>query len=224
MQQMPRVSLPLVSIIIACASYQTVLGQGTPFACCFGGSVMRYGMCGSGDETGVRTWPEFKACWQQSLTHFSNNTVIGEYNVTMAEKYSAFTIILDSAVSSITADPADPLQFDADVFANASTPELGYLPFMLSIVLPQTAPNSCPPFELKDLALRVSLHDQKPRDPHHQYAGFSLRIGGCGRTQQVLSNFSLEVCRHSTQARYTQIFTQSIMTTLTPLSRQMSAS
>lgn len=169
------------------------VGQGTPFACCYAGTKMQYGMCGA-PLPGVVSWTDFVACWRQASLHFANTTVVGEYNLTMAEKYNVFTVILaDNEAHGITADPADlPLAFDADVIAPGARPELGYLPFELRIGLPSSgsgAPGGCLPFELRGLGVNLTLHHQAPRSPGRPYAGFTFGIAGCGRKAQTVSNF-----------------------------------
>lgn len=109
----------------------------------------------------------------------------------MAEKYSVFVLMLDEHASDITAAAQDlPLTFDANTIANGSVPELGYLPFELKIQLPsgQTA-GDCPSFQLRDLAIDITVNHGKPRDPTYSYAGFTFGISGCSRESTTISNF-----------------------------------
>ena len=64
---------------------------------------------------------------------------MGAYNLTAAEKYSIFVVNIDEHADHIVADPRDPpLSFDADIIPEGAVPELGYLPFELSISLPRS--------------------------------------------------------------------------------------
>ena len=164
--------------------------QGTPFACCYGEGRMEYGRC-EASWTGVSTWRGLQRCWANAATHFANTTVVGDYNITAAERYSIFQVIIDDAATEIVADPRDPpLTFDADIIPDGAIPELGYLPFMMSIVLPwsQTA---CPSFVLRDVSIAFTLHQQQPRSASRVYTPLTFSISGCGREVQVLHNLSV---------------------------------
>lgn len=177
-----------------------VRGQAMPTACCYAGIAMQYGLC-SGATAGVSTWAHFRDCWRHASEHFANTTVVGEYNLTMAEKYSIFVIVLDAEASRIQAEVGDlPLTFEADTIPAGAQPELGYLPFELKVSLPRgrTTQDPCPAFELADLALRFSLHGQQHRKPGRAYAGFTFGIEGCGRHAQTVSNLTFEALGYGT--------------------------
>jgi hypothetical protein len=164
--------------------------QGTPFACCYGEGRMEYGRC-EALWAGVSTWRGLQRCWANAATHFANTTVVGDDNITAAERYSIFQVIIDDAATEIVADPRDPpLTFDADIIPDGAIPELGYLPFMMSIVLPwsQTA---CPSFVLRDVSIAFTLHQQQPRSASRVYTPLTFSISGCGREVQVLHNLSV---------------------------------
>ena len=173
--------------------------QGTPFACCGEKTNMVYGFC-QPNQRGVSTWSDFKSCWAQARRHFANTTVVGPFNMTAAEKYSVFVIVVDAAAGpSLGPPPAEvgePLTFDADIIPDGAVPELGYLPFQLHISLPPAPPSSpadCPAFDLRDLRIELGLHGQAPRPAKRQYAGFTFNIngGGCSvRGTQTVSNLN----------------------------------
>eukprot|EP00966_Prymnesium_polylepis_P233119 5391471-Prymnesium_polylepis.1 len=184
---MSRRAAALVVSLLA----ERAAAQGTPFACCYGAGAMVYGFC-EAPLRGVSSWAEVKLCWRRMSSHFANTTVVGEYNLTSAEKYSIFTVVIDEGVREIVADPGDPpLAFDADTIPEGAVPELGYLPFEVSVVLP--SPNSgsttCPPFELRDAAFNFTLHGQQPRS--RSYTPLTFSIVGCGRDAQTLRNISV---------------------------------
>mmetsp|Transcript_7230 Transcript_7230/g.11621 ORF Transcript_7230/g.11621 Transcript_7230/m.11621 type:complete len:524 (-) Transcript_7230:35-1606(-) len=187
---MPQPCLCLCAILALL--FRSTLGQGTPFACCYADGHMEYGFCNA-PRVGVQSWTQFKSCWSHASKHFSNSTVVGDYNLTMAEKYNIFVIVLDKNAKKIQADLGGvPLTFDADVIAAGAQPELGYLPFELRVQLPSgdTPADPCPKFELDNVAINITLHQQRPREKGRKYAGFTFGISGCGRESQVVSNLS----------------------------------
>ena len=169
-----------------------VWGQGTPFACCYAERKMVYGFCQptSRQLPGVRNSRELEDCWTQAVEHFGNTTVVGAYNLTMAEKYFTFVVKIDRTAGSHMY-ARRPLLFDADTIPANSQPELGYLPFGLTISLPVDDPTGeCPQFELHDLYIWFQMHQGQPRNLKRQYPGFKFDVSGCGREKQQLSNFS----------------------------------
>lgn len=170
--------------------FSPAAAQGTPFACCYGGGNMEYGFC-QAPWAGVSTWRELQGCWANAAKHFSNTTIVGEYNLTAAEKYSIFQVIIDDSATEIAADPGDPpLTFDADLIPDGAIPELGYLPFEMGIVLPWSQ-SGCPTFALRDVSVVFTLHHQQPRDASRVYTPLTFSISGCGRDEQLLQNLSV---------------------------------
>ena len=148
--------------------------QGTPFACCYGEGRMEYGRC-EALWAGVSSWRGLQRCWANAATHFANTTVVGDSNITAAERYSIFQVIIDDAATEIVADPRDPpLTFDADIIPDGAIPELGYLPFMMS-----------------NVSIAFTLHHQQPRSASRVYTPLTFSISGCGREVQVLRNLSV---------------------------------
>ena len=168
-------------------------GQGDPFATCFAKGQVVYGGRRGSSLAGVSTLEDLELCWERAVSHFGNNTIVGQYNLTQAEKYSAFGIQL--AGSAIDGSASKGLFFDADTIANASVPQLGYLPFILSLSMPfddnEHPSGGCPAFTLSNLSFNLRLHHQQPRDPTRLYPGFSFRLNGCGRERQRLVNVNV---------------------------------
>ena len=161
----------------------------SPFACCFSNATLLYGGACSGPpppgHPPVSTFSDLASCWKRARSHFANNTIVGAYNLTAAEKYSIFIINLGG--SSIDGQNSAPLKFEADIFADGATPELGYLPFELQIALPSPKGrgHTCPRFALKNLAIDFSIGTPPP--PGHAHPGFTFTIAGCGRDAQAIS-------------------------------------
>lgn len=179
-----------VAAVVWMPLFSYAAAQEYPTACCYADGHMEYGFCGA-TLAGASSWLHFKTCWSQALRHFANTTIVGEFNLTMAEKYSIFVIMIDRNATKIQADPDDlPLTFDADIIPAGALPELGYLPFKLKVSLPygSSVDDPCPVFQLSDISIRVTLHHQQPRTPGRHYAGFTFGIDGCSRQAQTVSN------------------------------------
>eukprot|EP00854_Cymbomonas_tetramitiformis_P002914 gene2914-3726_t len=150
---------------------------------------MVYGFCDSA-LPGIKDWDDFKTCWESAKVHFSNTTVVGEYNVTLAERYSIFVLVLDDNITEINALQEEvPLTFSADIIPEGSTPEYGYLPWEISVSLPFSA-EICPKFIFSNLAVNFTLQGEQRRPPNAINLKFS--ISGCGRQTQRISNFTFK--------------------------------
>lgn len=174
---------------------------GLPVAACYGGGTLKYGAATqSYTGPGVASWSDFRLCWTQAQAHFANNTVVGQFNLTMVEKYSIFTLVIDAKAKSITVPVSEPsLTFDADIIAPGAIPEVGSEPFQLLIILPAPLQggSTCPIFELSHLSLHFTLHQQHPRVAGRKYAGWQFGISGCGReTQTVCEPLTSYPCTH----------------------------
>ena len=169
-----------------------------PFACCFGSQKMLYGGACNGAPPGpaVESLSELKQCWTRMRAHFANDTIVGEYNLTMAEKYSMFLIMLGG--SRLDAKGA-PLSFEGSIFADGATPELGYLPFELQLMLPSPAARGspCPRFELRGLNVSFSPGARVSRVAR---PGFTFSINGCDRHRQSISELELRAAGYGTLA------------------------
>ena len=77
-------------------------------------------------------------------------------------------------------------------------PELGYLPFEISLALPRSGRgHGCPRFALRDVSFVFTLHGQRPRV--REYTPLTFTISGCGREAQLVRNLSVAALGVSTQ-------------------------
>lgn len=141
----------------------------------------------------MTSFAELQRCWACARAHFGNTTIVGLYNLTAAEKYNIFMVIVDESATEIVADPhSPPLTFDADIIADGAVPELGYLPFEMQIALPQSRTSrACPSFALRDVSILFTLHGGRPRNASRVYTPMTFSISGCGRDAQSLHNLSV---------------------------------
>ena len=159
---------------------------------------MQYGRACDGPPPGpaVKTLSDLKQCWNRMRTHFANHTIIDKYNLTVAEKYSMFLIVLGG--HELDAE-STPLAFEGSLFADGATPELGYLPFELQILLPapKRRGEPCPPFLLRGLNVSFNLGE---RAPSVARPGFSFSINGCGREAQTISALEMRAVGYANLA------------------------